>query len=96
MKRNRWINLIGVLLSCAFLLALTASLTQAQDVQPPVTLTAALGTGFTYQGQLKKGSTLITGSCDFQFSLWDAEASGSPIGSTTSADPSAPPSRNIL
>ena len=72
MKRNRWINLIGVLLSCAFLLTLTASLTQAQDAQPPAVSTAALGTGFTYQGQLKKGSTFVTGSCDFQFSLWDS------------------------
>jgi len=39
---------------------------------------AALGTGFTYQGQLKKDGNPINGNCDFQFSLWDAAGSGSP------------------
>ena len=39
---------------------------------------AALGTGFTYQGQLKQGDNPVNGTCDFQFSLWDAAGSGSP------------------
>jgi len=37
-----------------------------------------LGTGFTYQGQLKNASGPINGSCDMQFSLWDAAGNGSP------------------
>jgi hypothetical protein len=49
---------------------------------------AALGTSFTYQGQLKKDGNPVNGNCDFRFSLWDAAGSGSPptggsqIGST--------------
>jgi hypothetical protein len=39
---------------------------------------AALGTGFTYQGQLKSGGNPVNGTCDFQFGLWDAAGSGSP------------------
>jgi len=29
-----------------------------------------IGTGFTYQGQLKQGGTPVSGSADFKFSLW--------------------------
>lgn len=48
----------------------------------------ALGTAFTYQGQLQQGGAPTNGSCDFQFSLWDELGSGAPpaggdqIGST--------------
>ena len=38
----------------------------------------ALGTGFTYQGQLQKDGAAVTASCNFTFSLWDAVGSGSP------------------
>ena len=39
---------------------------------------AALGTDFTYQGQLTYGGVPVNSACDFQFSLWDAQGSGSP------------------
>jgi hypothetical protein len=45
---------------------------------------ALAGTGFTYQGQLKKAAGLVNGVCDFQFSLWDAESAGAQVGSTQS------------
>lgn len=35
-------------------------------------------TGFSYQGQLKSGSGLVNGTCDFQFSLWDQSGTGAP------------------
>lgn len=38
----------------------------------------ALGTAFTYQGQLQQGGAPANGPCDFQFGLWDALGSGAP------------------
>jgi hypothetical protein len=39
----------------------------------PAAADDALGSGFTYQGQLKdSGGDPITGTCDFTFSLWDS------------------------
>jgi hypothetical protein len=44
---------------------------------------APVGTAFTYQGELKTtGGTPITGSCSFQFRLWDAAAAGTQVGTT--------------
>ncbi len=37
-----------------------------------------LGTGFTYQGQLKETGASVNGTVDFQFTLWNAVGSGSP------------------
>ena len=43
---------------------------------------ASAGTAFTYQGQLKSGSNVVNGSCDFQFGLYDALTAGNQIGTT--------------
>jgi hypothetical protein len=43
---------------------------------------APLGTGFTYQGRLLNNGSVISGTCDFAFSLWDAETLGAQAGST--------------
>ena len=39
-----------------------------------------LGTAFTYQGRLDRDGSPFTGTCDFQFGLWDAASEGSQIG----------------
>jgi len=41
-----------------------------------------LGTAFTYQGRLDRTGSPYTGSCDFLFSLFDAETEGIEIGET--------------
>lgn len=69
------------------LFASTGAVAQSLDPSAPQ---APLGTGFTYQGQLKTASGLVNGACNLQFSLWDAAGSGSPptggaqIGNTQS------------
>jgi trimeric autotransporter adhesin len=58
---------------------------QGPDPQGPTEAQTALGTTFTYQGQLKNASGPVNGTCDFQFSLWDSlsNATGQ-IGATLS------------
>ncbi|MGA9349147.1 MAG: hypothetical protein WBW48_10125 [Anaerolineae bacterium] len=46
---------------------------------------APLSTTFTYQGQLRQGGSPVNGTCDFQFSLWDAASGGAQIGTTQTA-----------
>ncbi len=50
----------------------------AQEAGPQ----AALGTGFTYQGQLKGPTGPINGLCDLRFRLFDAASGGIQVGST--------------
>ena len=45
-----------------------------------------VGTAFTYQGQLKDGGQPVTGTCDFEFDLYDAAAGGTQVGSTVSTN----------
>jgi hypothetical protein len=45
----------------------------------------ALGTAFTYQGQLKQGGAPVSGACDLQFGLWDDATVGTQIGTTQTA-----------
>src|SRR5262249_48301131 len=46
---------------------------------PPSSRAAVpLGTGFTYQGQLKQNGGPMNGTVHLRFSLWDAAGSGAP------------------
>jgi hypothetical protein len=42
---------------------------------------AALGSAFTYQGQLASGGMLVDGTADMQFRLYDAASTGNQVGS---------------
>lgn len=79
MKSNIWIS---VLVVCALLLALSGSV-GAQDPDPPggVSVQAALGTSFTYQGRLTNASGAVSGNCDLRFKLYDQPTGGAQIGS---------------
>lgn len=47
---------------------------------------SALSTAFTYQGQLRQNGTPTTGTCDFQFGLFDAVSGGMQIGTPQAAN----------
>ena len=73
-------------LSMSFLVVsvlLFASARAVAQSSRPLTPETLLGTGFTYQGQLKNAGGPVNGLCDMQFSLWNAAGSGSlPTGSS--------------
>jgi hypothetical protein len=52
----------------------------AQTGQPPQLPAGGGGSSFTYQGQLKSGSTPYDGVCDFQFTFYDAVTGGAASG----------------
>jgi len=67
--------LISLFVVSALLFSGTGAVAQSSR---PLTPETWLGTGFTYQGQLKNAGGPVNGLCDVQFSLWDATGSGSP------------------
>jgi hypothetical protein len=72
------------LFAVGILLIALAGMAGAQGVNPlsPNGLQTPLGTAFTYQGELRTTSGPVSGTCDFQFSLWDALDSGAQVGVT--------------
>lgn len=82
MKRRQ---ILVRVMTLALVLALGAELSLAQEPTTPTTVAAQsspLGTAFTYQGQIRRDGNPINGTCDFQFSLWDAASGGTQIGAT--------------
>ena len=64
---KRTLSAISIVLSLVFALA-------AFGVQQ--------GTSWTYQGQLRRSGAAYTGTCNFQFTLWNAVSGGSQQGGT--------------
>ncbi len=64
-------------------LVLVTGLAYAQGVAPErrAETEAALGTAFTYQGQLSDEAGLVDGQCDLTFELYDEPVSGAPLDS---------------
>ena len=80
--------LVSVTAIAVLLLGLVAGLATAQTPEPAdagaaapgAEAATALGTAFTYQGQLKQGGSPVNGTCDLRFVLYNAPALGSQIG----------------
>ena len=51
--------------------------------------TYAVGPGFTFQGQLEQSGSLQNGTCDFQFSLYNATTAGTKLGATQTVSTSS-------
>jgi hypothetical protein len=77
-ERNKIQRKPFIFITSLLVLALVLSgIARAQELTPtgadtPAGTLGAVGTAFTYQGQLKNASGPVTGNCDFQFGLWDA------------------------
>jgi hypothetical protein len=77
--KQLWIG-IGVAL---MLVGLVIGLPMAARAQGPApqSVSATVGTTFTYQGHLTDGGSPANGNYDFQFKLWNASTGGSQVGS---------------
>jgi trimeric autotransporter adhesin len=83
MKRNGY--LITVFVGMALALGAVGGARAQSDGPSPqegVGVQAVLGTGFTYQGQLKSSGSPVNGSCTFGFGLWNASSGGAQLGIT--------------
>jgi len=80
--KNRWPFISALLALCLLALAVGAGQAQGPGPQGDAGVQAALGTAFTYQGQLKQGGNPVNANCDFQFSLWNASSGGTQVGTT--------------
>jgi len=84
MKRKRVFSLGSLIVLLALVAGLgnaaglSTGLAQEPQAQPAGAVQAQVGTGFTYQGQLKNAGGPVNGTCDLQFGLWDGAGSGSP------------------
>ena len=78
MKRR---TLFQAILVMVLLLLLVSSFNQAQQPEAADAVVSALGTAFTYQGQLAYNGAPVNDTCDFTFSLWDAADSGNQVAS---------------
>lgn len=75
-RMSRMATVFGV----ALCLAGSGAEARAQSPRPNAPA-AVLGTGFTYQGQLRKSGNVVNDpACSMAFSLWDAEVAGAQLG----------------
>lgn len=72
---------VFVALTCVMLLVLMQARRPALAETMVIEMAEeAVPSSFSYQGRLKRAGDPYTGSCAFQFELWDAEAGGAQVG----------------
>ena len=77
-------RLIVSIVLISLLLAASTGGVRAQpgQVGAAENLQVALGSAFTFQGQLRRSGTLLNGNCGFRFGLWHAASGGAQLGNT--------------
>ena len=79
MMRQRWVLfLLGGGLLVWLWVALLSDTAVANN---PLSPNAPVGTGFTYQGQLKQSGSVVTANCDMAFRVFDQASGGMQAGS---------------
>jgi hypothetical protein len=79
--RDRRISFLLVGLSLFLLVGASSFvLAQSGSTQHEQATQAPLGTAFTYQGRLTDGTTPVSDTCDFTFTLYDAASGGLALG----------------
>ncbi|CAG0929957.1 hypothetical protein TFLX_01500 [Thermoflexales bacterium] len=78
MNRNHSLIGLVVVLTVTLLLSVGGVIAQEQGPQSPQ---SAIGTAFTYQGQIKNANRPINDNCDFQFSVWNDDSGGTSLAS---------------
>jgi hypothetical protein len=75
---------VGAMLLAGIAAQLPSSHAMAQAAQPAAALAPAVDVGgtFTYQGLLQQNGAAFDGSCDVEFSLFDALTVGTQVGTT--------------
>ncbi|MBX3315363.1 MAG: hypothetical protein KF902_00715 [Phycisphaeraceae bacterium] len=53
---------------------------------PPAAIAQPVTSAFTYQGEIQKSGSPVTGNADLRFTLWDAASGGNQIGSQLNRD----------
>lgn len=71
-------SLLAALVLVLLLAGASSARLSAQTTSEPAAV--PIGTSFTYQGQLQQDGTAVRRLCDFEFTLWDAEAGGTQVG----------------
>ncbi len=82
MLRKLWLPTFLTLLTLINLTTVLLNRPNPVLAQEGISVQAALGTAFTYQGRLTDAGGPVNAACDFQFSLFDAVGSGSQVGNT--------------
>jgi microcystin-dependent protein len=85
-EAKRFLTVVVLTVGVAVLVSATVGLLVARASELPSQMAAptALGSAFTYQGQLKAGGNPVNDTCDMAFRLYDEASDGSQVGTAIS------------
>ncbi len=85
-EAKRYLTVMALTIGVAVLVSASVAVALARETGPPSQMAAptALGSAFTYQGQLKAGGNPVNDTCDMAFRLYDEASDGSQVGTAIS------------